>query len=157
MGIPLPGTTIRVAEDGEVLVKGIGVFKGYHANQAANAEAFVDGFFRTGDLGELDPEGFLTITGRKKDLLVTAGGRTWLPDRSKRRSATHQLVDHAVVVGDGKPYVAALVSLDPAGLENWCQENSVNLLVPARSRQGRPHPERDPDCRGPGQHAGVQG
>ncbi|GAC1370639.1 MAG: hypothetical protein NVSMB43_06100 [Pseudarthrobacter sp.] len=65
VGIPLPGTTIRVAEDSEVLVKGIGVFKGYHANQAANAEAFVNGFFRTGDLGELDPEGFLTITGRK--------------------------------------------------------------------------------------------
>lgn len=66
VGVPLPGTTIRVAEDGEVLVKGIGVFKGYHANGAANAESFVDGFFRTGDLGELDPEGFLTITGRKK-------------------------------------------------------------------------------------------
>ena len=66
VGVPLPGTTIRVAEDGEVLVKGIGVFKGYHANEAATAEAFVDGFFRTGDLGELDPEGFLTITGRRK-------------------------------------------------------------------------------------------
>lgn len=66
VGVPLPGTTIRVAEDGEVLVKGIGVFKGYHGNEAATAEAFVDGFFRTGDLGELDPQGFLTITGRKK-------------------------------------------------------------------------------------------
>ncbi|MDQ5861722.1 MAG: AMP-binding protein, partial [Actinomycetota bacterium] len=66
VGVPLPGTTIRVAEDGEVLVKGIGVFRGYHANEAATAEAFVDGFFRTGDLGELDGEGFLTITGRKK-------------------------------------------------------------------------------------------
>ena len=66
VGIPLPGTTIRVAEDGEVLVKGIGVFKGYHSNEAATARAFVDGFFRTGDLGELDPEGFLTITGGKK-------------------------------------------------------------------------------------------
>jgi long-chain acyl-CoA synthetase len=68
VGIPIPGTTIRVAEDGEVLVKGIGVFKGYHADEAANAEAFVDGFFRTGDIGELDSEGFLTITGHKKDL-----------------------------------------------------------------------------------------
>jgi long-chain acyl-CoA synthetase len=68
VGIPIPGTTIRVAEDGEILVKGIGVFKGYHADEAANEEAFVDGFFRTGDIGELDSEGFLTITGRKKDL-----------------------------------------------------------------------------------------
>lgn len=73
VGVPLPGTTIRVAEDGEVLVKGIGVFKGYHANEAANAHALVDGFFRTGDLGELDPEGFLTITGRKKQPAIRNG------------------------------------------------------------------------------------
>jgi long-chain acyl-CoA synthetase len=129
VGIPLPGTTIRVAEDGEVLVKGIGVFKGYHANEAANAEAFVGGFFRTGDLGELDPEGFLTITGRKKDLLVTAGGKNVAPGPLEEKIRTHQLVDHAVVVGDGKPYVAALVSLDPAGLDNWCQENKVSPLT----------------------------
>jgi long-chain acyl-CoA synthetase len=138
VGIPLPGTTIRVAEDGEVLVKGIGVFKGYHANEAANAEAFVDGFFRTGDLGELDPDGFLTITGRKKDLLVTAGGKNVAPGPLEEKIRTHQLVDHAVVVGDGKPYVAALVSLDPAGLENWCQENSVKLLsLPEAARDAR--------------------
>ncbi|WP_255767861.1 AMP-dependent synthetase/ligase [Pseudarthrobacter sulfonivorans] len=128
VGIPLPGTTIRVAEDGEVLVKGIGVFKGYHANETANAAAFVDGFLRTGDLGELDPEGFLTITGRKKDLLVTAGGKNVAPGPLEEKIRLHQLVDHAVVVGDGKPYVAALVSLDPAGLENWCRENRVGLL-----------------------------
>lgn len=79
VGIPLPGTTIRVAEDGEVLVKGIGVFKGYHGNEAATAEAFVDGFFRTGDTGALDNDGFLTITGRKKDILVTAGGKNVAP------------------------------------------------------------------------------
>ncbi len=128
VGIPLPGTTIRVAEDGEVLVKGIGVFKGYHHNQEANAESFADGFFRTGDLGELDPEGFLTITGRKKDLLVTAGGKNVAPGPLEERIRAHQLVDHAVVVGDGKPFIAALVSLDPAGLKNWCQENGLALL-----------------------------
>ena len=129
VGIPIPGTTIRVAEDGEILVKGIGVFRGYHANQAANAEAFVDGFFRTGDLGELDPQGFLTITGRKKDLLVTAGGKNVAPGPLEEKIRAHQLVGHAVVVGDGKPFISALVTLDPEGLENWCSERGL----PARS------------------------
>jgi long-chain acyl-CoA synthetase len=128
VGVPLPGTTIRVSEDGEVLVKGIGVFKGYHANPAANEEAFVDGFFRTGDVGELDAEGFLRITGRKKDILVTAGGKNVAPGPLEERIRAHQLVGHAVVVGDGRPFVAALVSLDPTGLENWCSENKVPAL-----------------------------
>ena len=87
-GSPCPGTTIRVADDGEILVKGIGVFRGYHANAAANADAFVDGFFRTGDLGSLDQDGFLTITGRKKDLLVTPAARMSPLARSRRKSAS---------------------------------------------------------------------
>jgi len=128
VGIPVPGTTIRVAEDGEILVKGIGVFKGYHANEAANAEAFVDGFFRTGDLGELDRDGFLTITGRKKDLLVTAGGKNVAPGPLEEKIRRHPLVGHAVVVGDGRPFVAALVSLDPEGLVSWCVQNQVPAL-----------------------------
>lgn len=128
VGVPLPGTTIRVAGDGEVLVKGIGVFKGYHANPAANGEAFVDGFFRTGDMGELDSEGFLKITGRKKDILVTAGGKNVAPGPLEERIRAHQLVGHAVVVGEGRPFVTALVSLDPSGLENWCSENKVPAL-----------------------------
>jgi long-chain acyl-CoA synthetase len=125
VGIPIPGTTIRVAEDGEILVKGIGVFRGYHANQAANAEAFVDGFFRTGDLGELDPQGFLTITGRKKDLLVTAGGKNVAPGPLEENIRAHRLVGNAVVVGDGKPFISALVTLDPEGLADWCSERSL--------------------------------
>jgi long-chain acyl-CoA synthetase len=129
VGIPIPGTTIRVAEDGEVLVKGIGVFRGYHANQAANAEAFVDGFLRTGDLGELDPQGFLTITGRKKDLLVTAGGKNVAPGPLEEKIRAHQLVAHAVVLGDGRPYVSALVSLDPEGLTHWCSGQGLPSLA----------------------------
>ncbi|WP_457966354.1 AMP-dependent synthetase/ligase [Arthrobacter sp. D1-29] len=129
VGIPVPGTTIRVAEDGEILVKGIGVFRGYHANEAANAAAFVNGFFRTGDLGKLDAEGFLTITGRKKDLLVTAGGKNVAPGPLEEKIREHTLVSHAVVVGDGKPFVAALVTLDPDGLESWCREHKLPALT----------------------------
>ena len=128
VGIPLPGTTIRVAEDGEVLVKGIGVFKGYHGNEAATEAAFVDGFFRTGDLGELDPDGFLTITGRKKDLLVTAGGKNVAPAPLEEKLREHPLVAQAVVVGEGRPFVAALISLDPEGLSDWCTENKYRAL-----------------------------
>jgi len=129
VGIPLPGTTVRVAADGEILVKGIGVFKGYHGNPRATAEAFVDGFFRTGDLGELDEDGFLTITGRKKDLLVTAGGKNVAPAPLEEKLREHPLVGQAVVVGDGRPFVAALVSLDPEGLADWCAVNKVSLSV----------------------------
>ncbi|MDR6985844.1 long-chain acyl-CoA synthetase [Paenarthrobacter nitroguajacolicus] len=129
VGIPLPGTTVRVAQDGEVLVKGIGVFKGYHANEAANEAAFVDGFFRTGDLGELDADGFLTITGRKKDLLVTAGGKNVAPGPLEEKLREHPLVGQAVVVGDGRPFVAALVSLDPEGLADWCAQNKYGSLT----------------------------
>ncbi|MEQ4518903.1 AMP-dependent synthetase/ligase [Pseudarthrobacter sp. B907] len=128
VGIPVPGTTIRIADDGEILVKGIGVFKGYHADETANAEAFVDGFFRTGDLGSLDEDGFLTITGRKKDLLVTAGGKNVAPGPLEEKIREHQLVAQAVVVGDGRPFVSALVNLDPEGLENWCASQRVPAM-----------------------------
>lgn len=131
VGIPLPGTTIRVASDGEILVRGIGVFKGYHGNEQATAEAFVDGFFRTGDVGQLDKDGFLTITGRKKDLLVTAGGKNVAPGPLEEKLREHPLVGQAVVVGDGRPFVAALVALDAEGLADWCEENKVPLLSPA--------------------------
>jgi long-chain acyl-CoA synthetase len=133
VGIPFPGTTIRVADDGEILVKGIGVFKGYHANAAANADAFVDGFFRTGDLGSLDEDGFLTITGRKKDLLVTAGGKNVAPGPLEEKIREHQLVGQAVVIGDGRPFVSALVNLDPEGLRNWCRARKVPVMGTAEA------------------------
>ena len=142
VGIPIPGTTIRVADDGEILVKGIGVFKGYHANEAANAEAFVDGFFRTGDLGSLDEDGFLTITGRKKDLLVTAGGKNVAPGPLEEKIREHQLVGQAVVVGDGRPFVSALVNLDPEGLRNWCAARKVPVMAPAEAAADHDGPRR---------------
>ncbi len=128
VGIPIPGTTVRIADDGEILVRGIGVFKGYHGNEAANAEAFVDGFFRTGDLGALDEDGFLTITGRKKDLLVTAGGKNVAPEPLEEKIREHQLVAQAVVIGDGRPFVSALVNLDPEGLANWCAAQRIPAM-----------------------------
>ncbi len=128
VGIPIPGTTIRVAQDGEILVKGIGVFKGYHNNPEANAEAFVDGFFRTGDLGVLDPDGFLTVTGRKKDILVTAAGKNVAPGPLEDTIRAHQLVGHAVVVGDGQKFVSALITLDPDGLVDWRSERGLQPL-----------------------------
>lgn len=134
VGIPVPGTTVRVAEDGEILVKGIGVFKGYHNNAAANAQAFVDGFFRTGDLGSLDEDGFLTITGRKKDLLVTAGGKNVAPGPLEEKIREHELVLQAVVIGDGRPFVSALINLDPEGLENWCAVRKMPVMSPAEAK-----------------------
>lgn len=129
VGRPIPGTTIRVADDGEVLVRGIGVFRGYHADEAANAAAFVDGFFRTGDLGSLDADGFLTITGRKKDLLVTASGKNVAPGPLEEIIRAHPLVAHTVVVGDGKPFVSALIILDADNLSHWCMEKGFSQLT----------------------------
>lgn len=119
VGLPLPGTIIRIADDGEVLIKGIGITPGYFHNDEANREAFTDGFFRTGDLGTLDDDGYLSITGRKKDLLVTAGGKNVAPGPLEDALREHQLVAQAVVVGEGRPYVAALLGLDPEGLAGW--------------------------------------
>ncbi len=131
VGIPLPGTTVRVAQDGEVLVKGIGVFKGYHNNDKATQAAFVDGFFRTGDLGELDADGFLTITGRKKDLLVTAAGKNVAPAPLEEKLREHPpLVGQAVVVGDGRPFVAALVGLDLEGLRTGAPRTRRGAMTP---------------------------
>ena len=119
VGLPLPGTTIRIADDGEVLIKGIGITRGYHNDDDANAEYFRDGFLCTGDVGSLDDDGYLTITGRKKELLVTAGGKNIAPGPLEDALREHRLVSQAVVVGEGRPFVGALVSLDEEGLAGW--------------------------------------
>lgn len=119
VGLPLPGTTIRIADDGEVLVKGIGITDGYHNNDAANAESFTDGFFHTGDTGSLDDDGYLTITGRKKELLVTAGGKNVAPGPLEDALREHRLVSQAVVVGEGRPFIGALIGLEEEALAGW--------------------------------------
>jgi long-chain acyl-CoA synthetase len=124
VGQPLPGVAIRIAEDGEILFKGPNVFPGYWNNEAATKETFTeDGWFRTGDLGELDDEGFLTITGRKKELIVTAGGKNVAPTVLEDRLRSHALISQAMVVGDNRPYVATLITLDAEALGHWKQQH----------------------------------
>ena len=120
VGQPVPGAGIRIAEDGEILISGALVFPGYWHNEAATRETFADdGWFRTGDIGELDEEGFLTITGRKKELIVTAGGKNVAPAVLEDRLRSHALISQAMVVGDGRPYIAALITADAEALEPW--------------------------------------
>ena len=120
VGLPLPGVAIRIAEDGEILIKGVNVFPGYWRNEAATKEVFTeDGWFRTGDVGELDEEGFLRITGRKKEMIVTSGGKNVAPAVLEDRLRSHGLISQCMVVGDGKPFVAALITLDTEAFELW--------------------------------------
>jgi long-chain acyl-CoA synthetase len=120
VGQPLPGVGIKIAEDGEILINGPIVFPGYWQNEAATKEVFAEeGWFRTGDIGELDDQGFLTITGRKKELIVTAGGKNVAPAVLEDRLRSHALISQTMVVGDGRPYIAALITLDAEVLQSW--------------------------------------
>ncbi|MCW2086771.1 long-chain fatty acid--CoA ligase [Rhodococcus qingshengii] len=123
VGQPMGGNGVRIAEDGEIELNGGVVFKGYWKNNKATEETFVNGWMRTGDLGELDSEGYLSITGRKKDLLVTAGGKNVSPGPMEDRIRSHSIVSQAVVVGDGKTYITALLTVDPEVFEKWKAEN----------------------------------
>jgi len=120
VGQPLPGVSIRISDDGEILVKGPNVFPGYWGDHAATRQVLdPDGWLHTGDVGTLDNEGFLQVTGRRKDLIVTAGGKNVAPAVLEDRLRAHTLVSQCMVVGDGRPYVACLVTLDPEALEFW--------------------------------------
>jgi len=120
VGRPFGGVTVRIADDGEILVRGPLLFSGYHANETATKEALdADGFFRTGDLGSLDAEGFLRITGRKKEILVTAGGKNVAPAPLEQLLQTHPLISQAMVIGDRRPFIAALLTLDEEALGPW--------------------------------------
>ncbi|HYH30429.1 MAG TPA: long-chain fatty acid--CoA ligase [Pseudonocardia sp.] len=141
VGRPVPGHSVRIADDGEVLLKGPIIFRRYWHNEAATAEALEDGWFHSGDLGELDDAGFLSITGRKKEILVTAGGKNVAPAVLEDRLRAHPLVSQCMVVGDGQPFIGALVTIDAEALPGW------------RERAGKPAGEGvadlvdDPDLR----------
>lgn len=119
VGRPIAGTTIRIADDGEVLVKGDVVFRRYWNNPAATEESLSDGWFHTGDLGSLDEDGFLRITGRKKEIIVTAGGKNVAPAVLEDHLRADPLISQCMVVGDKKPYIGALITLDPEFLPSW--------------------------------------
>jgi long-chain acyl-CoA synthetase len=124
VGKLLPGNSMRIADDGELLVRGGVVFGEYWHNEQATADAFTDGWFKTGDLGAIDEQGFLTITGRKKEIIVTAGGKNVAPAVLEDQLRAHPLISQAMVVGDAKPFIGALITIDPEAFEGWKQRNS---------------------------------
>jgi long-chain acyl-CoA synthetase len=124
VGLPIPGASVKIADDGEVVVKGAMAFPGYWQNEAATKETLDDeGWIHTGDIGSLDDEGFLRITGRKKELIVTAGGKNVSPAVLEDRLRAHPLVSQCMVVGDNRPFVAALVTIDEEMLPHWKQQH----------------------------------
>jgi len=131
VGRPLPGVETAVADDGEVLIRGGIVMRGYWKNEDATKEAIdADGWFHTGDLGELDDDGFLRITGRKKEILVTAGGKNVAPAVLEDRLRAHALVSQCIVVGDGRPFIGALVTLDEEALPGWLEQKGKPADTP---------------------------
>jgi long-chain acyl-CoA synthetase len=139
VGRPLPGVSIRISDDGEIFLAGPNVFGGYWHNTAATAEALTDGWLCTGDMGELDDEGYLRVTGRKKELIVTAGGKNVAPAVLEDRLRAHPLVSQCMVVGDNRPYVACLITLDEESLTVWKARHSRPLEATAAGL--RDHPE----------------
>jgi len=130
VGRPIPGTAVRVTDDGELVFKGGQVFSGYWANPEATAEAIdADGWFHTGDVGEVDDEGFVRITGRKKEILVTAGGKNVAPAVLEDLVRAHPLVSQCLVVGDGQPFIAALVTIDADALPAWAEHHGKDAAV----------------------------
>jgi long-chain acyl-CoA synthetase len=141
VGRALPGVDVRIADDQEILIRGVDVFDRYWQNPDATAAAFRDGWFRTGDLGRLDGDGVLTVTGRAKELIVTASGKNVAPAPLEDAIREHPLVGQVVVVGEGKPFVAAIVTLDRDMLPGWCAARGIDpaLSPAAATRDERVH------------------
>jgi long-chain acyl-CoA synthetase len=138
VGQPLPGTTVHIADDGEIWLRGPQIFQGYLNNPKGTDEALHDGWLATGDLGSLDEDGYLTITGRKKEILVTSNGKSVSPGVLEERVRAHPLVAQCIVVGNDRPYVSALVTLDPDAVAHW-------LTMREKSQMGAQELVRDPD------------
>ncbi|CAM5342573.1 AMP-dependent synthetase/ligase [Streptomyces violaceorubidus] len=131
VGQPVPGVTVHIADDGEIWLKGDNVFEGYLNNPKATDETLHDGWLATGDLGALDEDGYLTITGRKKEILATSGGKSVSPGLLEERVRDHPLVNQCIVVGNDRPYVAALITLDQEAVEHWLTMRNKPRMSPA--------------------------
>ncbi|MEA3551198.1 MULTISPECIES: AMP-dependent synthetase/ligase [Micrococcaceae] len=125
VGKPLPGNAVKIAEDGEILAKGVCVMRGYYKRPDLTGETFDDGWFRTGDIGRLDDDGFVWITGRKKEIIVTAGGKNVIPALLEDQIRADALVSQVLVVGDNRPFIGALVTLDQEALPGWLQRHNL--------------------------------
>jgi long-chain acyl-CoA synthetase len=125
VGRPFPGCEVRIADDGEVLVRGPNVFMGYYKNEEATRETLVDGWLRTGDIGEMDDQGYVKITGRKKDIIITAGGKNITPANVEAEVKQHPLVSQCVVIGDRRPYLVALITLDAEESASYAGERGL--------------------------------
>jgi len=128
VGTPLPGNAVRIADDGEILTRGVCVMRGYHNRPDLREEAFEGDWFRTGDVGELDADGFVRITGRKKEIIVTAGGKNVVPGQLEDQIRADVLVSQCLVIGDNRPFIAALVTLDAEALPGWLGRNHLGGL-----------------------------
>jgi long-chain acyl-CoA synthetase len=129
VGPSIPGVEVKIAEDGEILVRGPNVFMGYYKDEAATRETLIDGWLYSGDLGEFDPDGFLSITGRKKDIIITAGGKNIAPKNIEHALKNHELINEAVVIGDRRKFLTALVTLDPEAGAAWAGKNGANAAT----------------------------
>ena len=139
VGLPIPGTTVRIADDGEILIAGPVVFRGYWRNEQATAEALDSGgWLHTGDIGALDDEGFLSVTGRKKELIVTAGGKNVAPAVLEDRLRAHPLISQCMVVGDNRPFISCLITLDPEALDFWKKQHGKSAEATAADLAGDP-------------------
>ncbi|BDT96067.1 MULTISPECIES: AMP-dependent synthetase/ligase [Nocardia] len=130
VGRPIEGHAAKIAEDGELLLRGSVVFNGYWGNTEATEDAFEDGWFKTGDLGAIDADGFITITGRKKEIIVTAGGKNVSPALLEDSLRAHPLISQVMVVGDSRPFIGALITLDPESLPGWKERNNLPADTP---------------------------
>nr|WP_236778960.1 AMP-dependent synthetase/ligase [Agromyces seonyuensis] len=138
VGPALPGVGFRIAEDGEIEIQGLNVSPGYWNNPTATADSFVDGWFKTGDLGTLDADGYLTITGRKKEIIVTAGGKNVAPAALEDRINSSPVIAQSVVVGDQQPFIAALVTLDREMLPTWLANNGLDPKLTLEEARANP-------------------
>jgi long-chain acyl-CoA synthetase len=138
VGAPLPGNAVRIADDGEILTRGVCVMRGYHHRPDLQEETFTDGWLHTGDVGELDADGFLRITGRKKEIIVTAGGKNVIPTLLEDQIRADALVSQCVVVGDGRPFISALITLDEEALPGWLQRHHLPASTPLKEAAENP-------------------